>query len=401
MKYTHGIKADGSPDQTTRYVLAPEYGLYGTNGTVKDIRDVLVKTGYHQHKVDINSTQVTGDGTNTITITFNDKIEDGQHWVLLMDGTALRDNAQNFVDALTYADASYDMWSKNVAEPVVRVDRYSHNAGAEEPTGGDATNKYKVVSTVTTQDITEWNDNGTSYANAKTNSATKLAPTGYAKVRIDCETPGAIITFGVHTTYYDENEPNEQNRTKDNSASAGTNPPPSTTTYDGNGKISNLPDVAKTEITPPSNSYSQGPWIIVGDGKHDTARKDYVSAKATAPTNASAMSESSIGYEGVFKTVVHYSGHGSQIQIQGGTFNGGMPSIPGFPLRDAVRGKESQRYNQNTYRLSDSNEHYWVTYDIISEYSILSVYNESRWSEKYSYGKYGQISTLSNISHYN
>ena len=394
MKYTHGIKDDGSPDQTTRYVLAPEYGLFGTTGTVKNIRDVLAKTGYHQHKVDINSTQVTGDGTNTITITFNDRIEDGQHWILLMDGTALRDNAQNFVDALTYANASYDMWSKKVAEPVVRVDRYSHNIGAKEPTEGDATNKYRVVSTVTTLDITEWNDNGTSYNNAKANSATKLAPTGYAKVRIDCETPGAVITFGVDTS------------ATNNGADAGENDPPSTTTYDANGKISAIADVAKASITAPSISYSQsqGQWIIIGDGEYDTARKDYVSAKATAPTNASTMADSSIGYEGVFKTVVNYKGHGSQIQIQGGTFNGGMPSIPGFPLRDAVQGPDSRRYNQNTYRPATAtadNDHYWVTYDIISEYSILSVYNQRRWSEKYSYGEYGQISTLSNISHYN
>ena len=152
----------------------------------------------------------------------------------------------------------------------------------------------------------------------------------------------------------------------------------------------------------PNVAYTIDQWIIVGDGEYNSARKDYVSAQATAPTAASTMSASALGYEGVFKTVVHYLGESSQIQIQGGTFNGGMPSIPGFPLRDAVSGTDSQRYNQNTYRPAGNNEtnHYWVTYDIISEYSILSVKGASGWSREYSYGSYGQISSLSNIDHY-
>ena len=404
MKYTHGINADGSPDQKTRYVLAPEYGLFDTtdDGDVAKIRNVLASTGYHQHKVDVNSTQVTGEGTNTITITFNERIEDGQHWVLLIDSTALRDNAKNYYAGLSYTDASYTFWSKYVAEPVVRVDRYSHNIGAQEPIMYAAGNEniensgtgWQLVTTLrNSRNVTKWTDNGKSYNEADANSGTKLAPTGYAKVRIDCETPGAVITFGVDTS------------ATGNGATSGGNNPPSTTTYDANGKISNISDVSKASITAPSdtNAYTLGQWIVVGDGLYTSARKDYVSAKATAPGAASTMEPSSTGYEGVFKTVVNYKGYSDQIQIQGGTFNGGMPSIPGFPLRDAVQGEGSQRYNQNTYRPAtetSDKDHYWVTYDIISEYSILSVHNASGWSQKYSYGKYGQISTLSNISHY-
>lgn len=246
------------------------------------------------------------------------------------------------------------------------------------------------MDSVTTTNITEWTDNGGSYNDASANSATKIAPTGYAQVRIDCETPGAVIKFSVYNGGL---------------ASEATNYPPETQNnsndkYDVNGKISDVSNKPKSEMQTAETSYNLGQRIIIGDGTYTTARKDYVIAQATAPTDASSMENSTFGYEGIFKTVVNYQGHESQIQIQGGTFNGGMPSIPGFPLRDAIQGKDSRRYNQNTY-YAGSNNHYWVTYDIISEYSILSVYDEIKWSQKYSYGEYGQLSILSNISHYN
>ncbi len=407
MKYTHGIKADGSPDQTTKFVLAPEYGLYGTTGTVANIRNVLAKTGYHQHKVDIKSNQVSGNGTNIIRIEFSEKIPDGQHWALLIDNTCIRDSAQNFYDGISDV-TGYNLWSQKVATPVIRVDRYSHNIGAKEPKlNAVPANRWQIVSNANVdqkdyvQEITAWTENRTDYANANAASATKLAPTGYAKVRIDCETPGAVLKFNVDTS------------ATRNGATAGTKTHPEaghvvqngsgiSKYFDGSqySEIQNR-NVAQLEGTTPTQSYSQTEWIFIGDGQYTSARKDYVSAKATAPNVASGMQESSLGHEGVFKTVVNYKGHASQIQIQGGTFNGGMPSIPGFPLRDAVKGTESQRYNQNTYYANDAGQnHYWVTYDIISEFSILSVHEEVGWSIFYSYGEYGQVSTLQDIKHY-
>ena len=395
MKLTQGIQASGAPDQTTKYVLAPEYGLFGTTGTVNDIRTVLAKTGYHQHKVDVNSSAVAISG-DTVTITFNDKIEDGQHWILLVDSTCFRDNAKNFYAGMTTASPAYNFWSKQVAQPVVRVDRYSHNIGAHEPKLDSApADGYQVVSSVSTQDILTWNDNDTAYNTASATSATKLIPTGYAKVRIDCETPGAVIKFKVYTN------------ATNNGATSGTNAAPDTATYDTHGKVSNISDKAtSTMADTPTVAYTLGQWIVVGDGKHNSARKDYVCAQATAPTSASSMADSALGYEGVFKTVVHSTANNAenakQVQIQGGTFNGGMPSIPGFPLRDAVTGDDSKRYNQNSYQTNGTNtaDHYWVTYDIVSEYSILLVVNASGWSQNYSYGSYGQISSLSGVPHW-
>lgn len=395
MKYTHGINADGSPDQTTKFVLAPEYDIFGTTGTVKNIRDVLIKTGYHQHKVDINSTQVTGNGTDTITIKFNDEIAEGQHWALLMDSTCLRDEAGNTFEG--FSDVTkYNFWSKTVAQPVVRVFRYSHNIGAQEPTN-TTTNGYVLVeaSDVKTRNITKWTNNGTTYNNANADSATKLAPTGNAQVRIDCETPGASIKFSVT---------NSGSATQTNATTVHTEAgnKDGESKYDNKGKYSTTANKATSAMTSATVAYTKGQRIIVGDNSYTTARKDYVTARATAPTAASTMAQSPFGYEGIFKTVVHYNGKAnSQIQIQGGTFNGGMPSLPGFPLRDAVQGTDSQRYNQNCYQpANDTDEHYWVTYDIISEFSILSVSGSSGWSQLYSYGDYGQYMYLSNISHY-
>lgn len=392
MKYTHGIKADGSPDQTTKFVLAPEYDIFGTTGIVNNIRTVLAKTGYHQHKVDINSSQVTGNGTNTITIKFNDEIAEGQHWALLMDATCLRDEAGNTFAGFS-DETKYNFWSKTVAQPVVRVFRYSHNVGANEPTNA-TTNGYAVVnaSAVTTTNITAWSENGTTYANADAKSATKLAPTGKAQVRIDCETPGATIKF----SFTNSGTASQTDATNTHPEAGSTN---GQSKYDTNGKYSSQGNKATSGMTSPTVAYTLGQRIIVGDGLYTTARKDYITAQATK----TGMSDSPFGYEGIFKTVVQYRGHESQIQIQGGTFNGGMPSLPGFPLRDAVQGDDSKRYNQNTYYPNTNNnnkDHYWVTYDIISEFSILSVYNGTGWSQMYSYGDYGQYMYLSNISHY-
>lgn len=397
-KITHGLKGTTTltPDTDTKYVLDFNLGLYegtttldkyasggGITADVAEIRKVFEATGYHQHVIDVKDASVTVKD-NVVTIVFAN-IEDGLEWELLIDEGAFIDATGNEFAGLKSGD--YTVWSDKVATPVVRVDRYSHGYGAYEPDiNGNLTeitgykspsNKKNLVIPAGISDI---------------NSGYNIKPTGYARVRIDCQTPGADIyyeivnkssistsaeTGAIKYSYKDNTE-------AEPTVVEGTSVTFTSTEHNNMFTLSSNGDATKTELTFTSGGTEYENFVIVGDGLLTTARKDYVTAYAKK-TN---FTDSSNGYEGVFKTVICSSNRDGALNIEGGTAKGGEANINGFPVKDATK---DIRYSKNMYQ--DGKNNYWISYEIISTHWAILQHREN-YSTNYPWSSYGEYTYM-------
>ena len=403
-RITHGLKVDGSnyvPDTDTKFVLAYELGLYsgsaslnnGTdNGTftvtVAQIRSALESVDYHRHKVDVASDYVTVTG-NKVEITFSEAIEDGREWELIIPETAFRDNAENFFSGIT--DGSYSFWSNNVAQPVVRVDRYTHGWGAHEP-NADGT---------AFTDITK-NQGKYKNANPAANTAAAIAPTGYVRARIDCETPGVTIKYsklGIDGTVWTTTAPAG---VAYNAAGGTTTTGNASGTYTYTRQV--LADITTTNINKRgATTYTANKDIIVGDGNYTAARKDYITAYATK----SGFTDSANGYEGIFKTIVYLtsSNQARIINIEGGTAPGGQSCVFGFPLKDATDENDptnAGRYSKNCYVVDGNTRKnfVFVSYEILSKDWAVLICNNNH-SRVYPLNDYGGSVYVTAMTYYN
>ena len=366
-KITHGLKLSGStyvPDTATKYVLDFPFSAadnedvtytldLNNDGDTLDpgetrtiaagaIRTVLEKTGYHKQTIDVASSAVSVSNDNTVTITLPKPLVRGRQWTVTIPAGAFRDGAGN-----TNGEISWSFWSAQVATPVIRVDRYSHGWGAQEPivSGGSITG-YRPVGNA---DIT-------------------TVPTGYVRVRIDCETPGATIQYGTLTM-----------------SSATVDP----TGVGSNGyRVSTNADATATDLSGIDSATTYAGFFPLGDGALDTAIKYYIAAVATKEANGSdpALTVSDRGYEGAFKSIIMYRQPGSTgpLRFQGSNIQGGMPTISGFPLRDADPDIRFSKYAYNT-----GTNWYWISWEIVSTWYNQSV--RSNWQQGYyenSYGNY-------------
>ena len=371
-RITHGLKLNDAetvyvPDDSTKFVLAYDLGLYdgsaalndgtetGTfNVTVAQIRAALESVGYHQHKVDVASEYVKITG-NKVEITFSEKIEDGREWELIIPDTAFRDDAENFYKGMniTGSTDTYSLWSNNVAQPVVRVDRYTHGWGAKEP-NSDGT--FTIVTV----------NNGKFNESISANSSAAVAPTGYVRARIDCETPGATIKYsklGINGTAWTDTPP----AGVEYNAASGT---AQNSDYHTSSRHV-LDDITKANLEKRgATDYTQGNDRIIGDGTYTSARKDYITAYATK----TGYTDSKNGFEGAFKTIVYVKSNQTvaALNVEGGTAPGGQPNVFGFPLRDATDEDEPNtagRYSKNMYAIDGNTRKnfVFVSYEIISE----------------------------------
>lgn len=394
-RITHGLKNVGGkavPDTDTKFVLAYDYGLYDDNDTVKGIRNALKSVDYDKHMLEVRTANVSlsySDGKpaeakknkgDLLTLTFSDVIEDGQEWELIIDADSFHDVTGNpFAGLKSVSDTdttkkTFALWSNKVSQPVVRVNRYSHGLGAYGL--NNSGEEKKITGYVAVKGTTSTGDASLSGRNLK--------PLGYANVRIDCETPGATIkqqTINGGTALYSAHKFTNNNKNEDDTHK------------------SSIADIAVSSLMLTAGGTKYESPIRVGDTSSDnarfkTARKDYVTAYA----EKEGFTSSEPGYEGVFKTVVitYKNNTNDQIDMQGGTSNGGEPVVSGFPLRDAT---SDRRYSKNCYLYTESGNSYfaWVSYEIVStNFAILQV--RTNYSSLYPSHSYGQLLYLYNYS---
>lgn len=361
-KTTQGILDSGEPDISTKYVLDFDMDIWETNEvhyygktfvsstqktpttltssnavaiSANKIREVLIKAGYDKRVVDVTSSNVSISG-KTVTITFPkglcDETSDlpkGIDWEFVIDKNCFMDASGNYSETYTSS-----FTSEGVSAPIVRVDRYSYGLGIyQSDSNGDKTS---LIS----------------------NDDTK--PTGYVRVRIDCETFEATVKYGQK----DATNGKQLSEERDGTTSSYT------------------PSVAipKTTLASESLDKTYSKIFAAGNGDYKTACRQYIVAQAT---KNSATSEK--GYEGIFQTVVRIvepkKADGSALyqldntdddfSIRGTTGWTGEPYISPFPLRDAQIGSPFLRlcYKEKS-SVTSSKDYLWLSYEVLVDTSF-------------------------------
>lgn len=328
-----------------------EYEEPSETVTTQDIREVLEAAGFHERVLDVTSPLVSVDG-NKVTIKFpkgligTEELPAGREWELVIEDGAFLDKTGNSFaneseDSVIQINGQNSFFSAGVATPVIRVDRYSYGIG-----------------------IFQSDENG-NRGNQITNENTRLnaggKPTGYVRVRIDCETKDATIYFDKTIT----ESANEIAKVQ----------------IAGDGEISysyyTKTDFPTLDFPNAEESKKYTSFFAIGSGDYIKAWKGLIVAKATKNNSESTAKE------GVFQTVVHFdkpiSGGNKtlasktidDLSIRGYTGTSGEGTgISPFPLKDSRVGSP---YLRRVYR-HDTEDYYWVSYEIPVE-SLFSMYN--------------------------
>lgn len=372
-KSMQGIKLEKGnyvPDIDTKFVLDFDIGIWETTETYPigktfenhaykaptsttsagEIRAVLEKAGLHQRVLDVTSANVKIDENDksSVIITFpaglidqTDALPDGREWELIFGNGTFKDIVgYNFTDTdgIIQINNKKSFYSDKVATPVVRVDRYSYGLGIRQA-DEDGNLTFSIA-----------NDG--------------VKPTGYVRVRIDCETKGA-------TVFYSETKVE-----KDNNSATSEN-----TTYSNAGATSYYTTTNITSYDLPVSSYTTNSIFAVGSGDYKKSYKGIIAAKGTK----TSFTSSDDGIEGVFQTVVYFSNPvtgnetpcssldsgKTDISIRGTTGFAGEPYISPFPLRDSRVGSPYLRivFREKSANIT-TNDYYWVSYEVLVESSF-------------------------------
>lgn len=341
MQYTNGLDMSGTyavPDTETKYVLAYNLNIADTttDGKVAKIRTVLEKLGYHKAEFDVTAAKLVNE-RKTLRLfvkdsDFVDCLRNGVEYFMTLTASSVRDDANNYLPGkedseFAIRENEYKFWVGPVATPVIRVDRTATNSSNTRPS-------------------------------AKT------------EYRIDCETPGATIEYAIDSTM----------------TVAGTT---STTdnevehTKAGDIDVSTLKGLSVASLTTNNTGTTDGAAKI-GDGSLDTAQKIYI--KAVARKTGFTASE---GYEGAYKTVLHYKytkgTTNTLTRIHGSQAPEGTSSVAGFPLQ--LNNTDTKTY-QVPYK--NSNDYYWVSWQMVTDWTLQTYFKnfQDPADPKCSYGQY-------------
>lgn len=401
-KSMQGIKLENGnyvPDIDTKFVLDFDIGIWETTEThpigetfenhaykaptsttsAGEIRAVLEKAGLHQRVLDVTSANVKVDG-NVVTITFpkglidkTDALPDGREWELVFEkGTFLDITGNEFGEGFT-KDAIQENGTQTEVSNTWKRGRTSITDGSKplvliKTNGNEFFNSDKVATPVVRVDRYSYGL-GIRQANADGNLTDPIAndgvkPTGYARVRIDCETKDASVVYS------------ETKVEKDNNSATSEN-----TTYSNAGATSYYTTTNITSYDLPVSSYTTNSIFAVGSGDYKKSYKGIIAAKGTK----NSFTSSADGIEGVFQTVVYFSkpitGDGTScsslgsgktdISIRGTTGFAGEPYISPFPLRDSRVGSPYLRivFREKSANI-DTTDYYWISYEVLVESSF-------------------------------
>lgn len=298
MQYTNGIIAKGGnmvPDLTTKYVLAYEHNIGDTTKTVTDLRNVLERAGYHKAEIDYSRMhrENTEDETNKIpsknwTLEIKDGdfiggLVNGVEYKIIFNDFKVYDEAFNYYTPprnteLELGSATYKFWVGPVATPVIRVNRTATNDTIMDGKTHDpfnASGEFCVAQTT---------------------------------FKIDCETPGATVKYGIKTL----NTESDTNTLKSLAAFEDKNLIDGIGIGNNKGTTITIADLTKSQFNNDITCNSQatmqnGTSSKIGIGDYNREVSRFISEKIyiKAVAQKSGM-DSATGQEGAFKTVIHY-----------------------------------------------------------------------------------------------
>ena len=366
---THGLTPSGSnyvPDTSTKYVLDFNTGISGTGTVVAALRTAFNNAKYQWKEIESVSTdQVTGAGgvaigaagSATIEVRLGD-IPNGRQWKVEIAQGAFRDEAGNtFAGWAT--DSDYWFWSQTVATPVIRVNRVSNNRSDTNPT----------TQTDNTSRTFNFSDNNTSVTTTLGGNSENISRTN-VQYRIDCETPGAAITYGTSQDLGWA----EKLATVDSTTTQGNFRPNSNTNSPAN---SGNTDATTTQLNTTLTATAEYPpqatpsgILTIGDTAINTARKDYIVAEATRTANN--MSPSARGREGAFKTVIVYRNVDQQgnrwVKYEGTNVHNGPTTIDGFPMSNNDMSGKSSKYAFRNGNQGNTADWVWISWEVVSDF---------------------------------
>ncbi len=405
------------PDTATKWVLDYQYEINDDDEAVNNIRAALTAAKFRWQEIDAGSADITG---NKVTITLNEPLLKGLDWEVYYPQGAFTDMAGNpaAVQGNIAADpknwtTDYHFQSSGVQAPVIRVNRRSFDARNSD-WASNTNRTYQVppdTANWETNTIGVTDDNGWGIEDFNT-----------VHYRVESETPGADISAKVYQgaannqgavtaawtgnvsanntgntiladgawTLNQNNQgtrgqwvmPNLVRRSTGNNATGYTVDAKNgteTRTFKGTLRLfkSYNRDLLTTEIDNAgtggadhfNDGYGQG--YISFDALE--ASKSYVIGTATANRDPNGGPVSRQGYEGVFRTVIalNFDNPANEYNfmlVEGSNIKNGMPSIAGFPVRDAEE-KGDNRFVKAFYR--DGNSRYWVSTEIVCEWYFL------------------------------
>lgn len=341
MQYTNGLDMSRTyavPDTETKYVLAYVLNIADTttDGKVANIRTVLEKLGYHKAEFDVTAAKLVNE-RKTLRLfvkdsDFVDCLRNGVEYFMTLTASSVRDDANNYLPGkensrFAVRENDYKFWVGPVATPVIRVNRTATNSSSTKPS----------------------------------------AKTTY---RIDCETPGATIEYAI-----------------DSSMTV----PGETSTTDNEVKHTKADDIAVVTLNELSvaslttnNTGTTDGAAEIGDGSLDTAQKIYIKAVASKTGFTSSK-----GYEGAYKTVLHYKytkGTSNTLtRIHGSQAPEGTSSVAGFPL-------QLNNTDNTTYQVpyKNSNDYYWVSWQMVTDWTLQTYFKnfQDPADPECSYGQY-------------
>ena len=412
--FTPGETSNRNQNKSNGRISVDSIKTPADSRSTQQLREIFEKAGYHERVVDVTSSIVSTDDNQTFTITFpkglvgGAALPDGREWELVIEKGAFEDYAGHKFGAEYSTDTSitFDVtkkdgimkkgktkiddnldewaitregrgrasvtsgngvvliqtkngqnsfWSDKVAEPVIRVDRYSYGYGIKQPKENTKEDGSKeIVLEPILRD--------------------SVIPSGRVRVRIDCATKGADIYYhddktrtgnsaGSTNLMYTSDNGGMQSfaTTAANATALGT------ITRTGNNK-----DSKYTEI------------FLAGTDGYSASCKEYI----TAQGSKTGFSDSEKSMEGVFKTIVQFihpqtaggkataeRGNGERdYYIRGTTGLAGEPYIAPFPLRDSGVGSPYLRLTFRERSQNDkttSTDYYWISFEILvpSSYS--------------------------------
>jgi len=435
--YNNGPSPEGTtymtPDTATKWVLDFKYRTTDDITVVNNIRDALNTAKWRWQEIEVVSSSVALSNNDTVaTITLPEPLLKGLKWDVYYPAGTFTDKAGNPAPASTGSSTvvaevpnNYTFTTPGVQPPVIRVNRRSFDARTSNwklssnrtysaPSNTDPWNNdtpieddkgwgidhfkkihfrvdsesqglpgysvtaksHKGVGSTTVGSgavLGNWSGNvQDTVSNSTKNSSNKSIATRSWTVGRD-DIKGSWV---LNNLIWRSRNNNDQSYTV--TTKAGTT---ETRISKGNynGFRSYNRDINKTTLTTQSNGNVvtlSGSGQSALDFEALEANKSYVSAFATL----NGVTEN--GYEGIFRTVImlNFSGNkGSNfLLIEGSNIKNGMPSIAGFPVRDAEETGDNRfikvfYHNDGTDNQDQDprKQFYWVSTEIVNEWYFL------------------------------